>query len=133
MNNFTKCILGRHWYEAFLKRNPSIVCRVPQNLIKSRATIDEEEIKKWFTEVKKYMENNNYCKDSIVNSVISKFINRSDVGIKKYGVTLDRDDLDINEWINHAQEEHMDAILYLEKLKQQYQECKCQCKCQCKC
>lgn len=75
------------------------------------------------------MENNNYCKDSIVNSVISKFINRSDVGIKKYGVTLDRDDLDINEWINHAQEEHMDAILYLEKLKQQYQECKCKCKC----
>lgn len=77
------------------------------------------------------MENNNYCKDSIVNSVISKFINRSDVGIKKYGVTLDRDDLDINEWINHAQEEHMDAILYLEKLKQQYQECKCKCKCKC--
>ena len=77
------------------------------------------------------MENNNYCKDSIVNSVISKFINRSDVGIKKYGVTLDRDDLDINEWINHAQEEHMDAILYLEKLKQQYQECKCKCQCKC--
>lgn len=77
------------------------------------------------------MENNNYCKDSIVNSVISKFINRSDLGIKKYGVTLDRDDLDINEWINHAQEEHMDAILYLEKLKQQYQECKCKCKCKC--
>jgi hypothetical protein len=81
------------------------------------------------------MENNNYCKDSIVNSVISKFINRSDVGVKKYGVTLDREDLDINEWIKHAQEEHMDAILYLEKLKQQYQKCqsKCQCKCQSKC
>jgi hypothetical protein len=24
------------------------------------------------------------------------------------------------EWIQHAQEEHMDAILYLEKLKQEF-------------
>jgi hypothetical protein len=71
------------------------------------------------------MEKKDFCQDSIVNSVISKFIGRSDVGIKKYGVTLERDDLDIGEWINHAQEEHMDAILYLEKLKQKYQECKC--------
>jgi hypothetical protein len=71
------------------------------------------------------MEKTDFCQDSIVNSVISKFIGRSDVGIKKYGVTLDRDDLDFGEWINHAQEEHMDAILYLEKLKQKYQECKC--------
>jgi glycosyl transferase family 25 len=61
--------------------------------------------------------NNSYCADSIVNSVISAFIGRSNVGLQKYGTTLDRDDLSILDWIQHAQEEHMDAILYLEKLK----------------
>ena len=56
--------------------------------------------------------------DSIVNSVVQKFLSRSDVGIKKYGKTLDRDDLSTVDWITHAQEELMDGILYLEKLKQ---------------
>jgi GR25 family glycosyltransferase involved in LPS biosynthesis len=58
-----------------------------------------------------------YCADSIVNNVISAFIGRSNVGLQKYGTTLDRDDLSVLDWIQHAQEEHMDAILYLEKLK----------------
>lgn len=57
-------------------------------------------------------------KDSIVKSVINKFQERSNVGIQKYGTTLDRNDLTYLEWINHAQEEAMDFILYLEKLKQ---------------
>lgn len=55
--------------------------------------------------------------DSIVFSVLQSFIKRSELGISKYGTTLDRDDLSVIEWIQHAQEEHMDAILYLEKLK----------------
>jgi GR25 family glycosyltransferase involved in LPS biosynthesis len=58
-----------------------------------------------------------YCADSIVNNVITAFIGRSNVGLQKYGTTLDRDDLSVLDWIQHAQEEHMDAILYLEKLK----------------
>jgi len=58
-----------------------------------------------------------YCADSIVNSVITAFIGRSNVGLQKYGTTLDRDDLSILDWIQHAQEEHMNAILCLEKLK----------------
>jgi hypothetical protein len=33
-------------------------------------------------------------------------------------VTLDRTDLGVLDWIQHAQEELMDGILYLEKLKQ---------------
>jgi hypothetical protein len=56
-------------------------------------------------------------KDSIVASVIEKFRSRSEVGIAKYGTTLDRTDLGILDWIQHAQEELMDGILYLEKLK----------------
>jgi hypothetical protein len=56
--------------------------------------------------------------DSVVSAVIEKFKGRAEVGMKKYGVNLDRKDLSVLEWIQHAQEEHMDAILYLEKLKQ---------------
>jgi hypothetical protein len=56
-------------------------------------------------------------KDSIVESVIMQFKQRSEVGIQKYGVTLDRNDLSTLEWINHAQQEAMDFVLYLEKLK----------------
>jgi hypothetical protein len=55
--------------------------------------------------------------DSIVGSVISKFLERSRIGKEKYGTDLDRTDLSLYDWILHAQEEHMDAILYLEKIK----------------
>jgi len=57
-------------------------------------------------------------KDTIVEAVIEQFKKRSEIGIKKYGVTLDRDDLNFQDWIQHAQEEAMDFILYLEKLKE---------------
>jgi hypothetical protein len=56
--------------------------------------------------------------DSIVKSVIESFKQRSEIGILKYGKTLDRNDLTFLQWVQHAQEELMDAILYLEKLKQ---------------
>jgi hypothetical protein len=62
--------------------------------------------------------NQNKMKDTIVESVINQFRERSEVGIKKYGTTLDRTDLSTLDWINHAQQELMDGILYLEKLKQ---------------
>lgn len=61
--------------------------------------------------------------DSIVTSVIEKFKSRAALGKAKYGTDLDRKDLSILEWIQHAQEEHMDAILYLEKLKKQISCC----------
>ena len=57
-------------------------------------------------------------KDSIVESVIKQFKQRSELGKVKYGITLDRTDLTRLEWLNHAQQEAMDMILYLEKLKQ---------------
>ena len=56
--------------------------------------------------------------DSIVTTIIAKFKIRSELGKAKYGTDLDRTDLSVLDWINHAQEEHMDAILYLEKLRQ---------------
>lgn len=59
--------------------------------------------------------------DSVVYSIIQQFKERSRIGMMKYGTNLDRTDLDVLDWIQHAQEEHMDAILYLEKLKQEVQ------------
>jgi len=56
-------------------------------------------------------------KDKIVKSVIDKYKLRSEVGIKKYNKTMERDDLSLDEWLTHLQEELMDATLYIEKLK----------------
>jgi hypothetical protein len=58
--------------------------------------------------------------DTIVTSIIQKFAERAEMGKNKYGTDLDRTDLSMLDWIQHAQEEHMDAILYLEKMKQVY-------------
>lgn len=58
-------------------------------------------------------------KDPIVQSVINKYQERSNVGIKKYGTTLHENNLYLLEWLNHLQEEMMDATLYIEKLKQE--------------
>ena len=55
--------------------------------------------------------------DSIVASIIKQFEDRSAMGKKKYGTDLDRQDLSLLDWIEHAKQEHMDAILYLEKIK----------------
>ena len=57
-------------------------------------------------------------RDPIVERVVDKFLNRSDVGFKKYGITMDDDNSKLNEWLNHLQEELMDAILYIQKTKE---------------
>jgi|TARA_R110001606_G_scaffold144024_2_gene283386 hypothetical protein len=56
-------------------------------------------------------------RDPIVKSVVDKFVDRSDVGYKKYGITLDKDPSEMFAWLNHLQEELMDAVLYLQKAK----------------
>ena len=59
--------------------------------------------------------------DSVVESVIKKFKDRSDVGIKKYGTTLaGNDKLTTLQWIDEAQAEAMDFCLYLERLKKEF-------------
>lgn len=56
--------------------------------------------------------------DPIVEQVITKYRKRSQLGIKKYGTTLAENDLSHDEWLTHLQEELMDAVVYLEKIKQ---------------
>jgi len=53
-------------------------------------------------------------KDQIVQQVIQKFQQRSDVGINKYGTTLYENNHD--NYLLHLQEELQDATLYIEKL-----------------
>jgi hypothetical protein len=59
-------------------------------------------------------------RDPVVKRVVNKFVSRSDVGFAKYGVTLDKDPSEMFEWLNHLQEELMDAVLYLQKAKEVY-------------
>jgi hypothetical protein len=55
-------------------------------------------------------------KDAIVAKVIEAYKTRSEVGIAKYGTTLDANNTD--DFLQHLQEELMDATLYIEKLKE---------------
>lgn len=57
--------------------------------------------------------------DTVVAAVIAKFKQRSDFGFAKYGVTLDRSDLTTIDWLTHLQEELMDAVNYIERLKRE--------------
>jgi hypothetical protein len=59
-------------------------------------------------------------RDEIVEKVVDKFLERSQVGITKYGTTLENNNKD--NYLVHLQEELMDATLYLQKLLDQEQE-----------
>jgi len=58
--------------------------------------------------------------DKIVLEVIEKYAQRSEVGIAKYGTTLETNNHD--NYLKHLQEELMDATLYLQKLIDQNKE-----------
>lgn len=66
-------------------------------------------------------------RDKIIQQVVNKIQSRSDVGFKKYGVTLYDDDQPLDTWLNHIQEELMDAVNYIEKarmsLREEIEEC----------
>ena len=53
---------------------------------------------------------------SIEEQVCFKILKRSEVGEKKYGTTMEREDLSKLDWLKHAQEEAMDLCVYLQKL-----------------
>ena len=55
--------------------------------------------------------------DKIINRVIEKIQKRAEAGYKKYGVGLDKDEQSLDTWLNHLQEELMDAANYIEKIR----------------
>jgi len=56
-------------------------------------------------------------KDTVVFRIASLLRSRSETGIRKYGTTLDRTDLEVKQWIDHAIEECLDQALYLQRIK----------------
>jgi hypothetical protein len=55
--------------------------------------------------------------DSVVDSVIDQLIDRASVGKKKYGTTMDRNDLSLHDWCEQAIQEALDMTLYLKKIQ----------------
>lgn len=53
---------------------------------------------------------------TIEEKVVAKIRDRREKGVAKYGVTMERTDLTRLDWLNHAQQEAMDFVIYLEKL-----------------
>ena len=76
----------------------------------------EEMNEAWTTDHTGY---NHRPKDLIVEDVIRTMRARSRDGILKYGTTLHDSPDGFYKFLNHLQEELMDATLYIEKLKQQ--------------
>jgi hypothetical protein len=61
-------------------------------------------------------DNNNQVNDIHVKNVLEKYTIRSNLGLLKYGTNLERNDLTQLQWLNHLQEELMDATLYIERI-----------------
>lgn len=53
--------------------------------------------------------------DPLVERLRQRLLDRSTEGIAKYGVTLERTDLSLVDWLRHLQEELLDGALYAER------------------
>ena len=60
--------------------------------------------------------------DKNVEKVITQLRDREEEGLLKYGVNTERTDLTTLQWLQHLQEELMDASVYIEKLKNEMKE-----------
>ena len=56
-----------------------------------------------------------FMPDSIVQKIQQEMNTRAEMGFNKYKQTLDRTDLSVIDYLQHAKEEAMDLALYLEK------------------
>lgn len=55
--------------------------------------------------------------DKNVEAIREMLRSRMETGYKKYGVTTERTDIDLLGWLQHLQEELLDAAVYIERLK----------------
>ena len=58
-------------------------------------------------------------KDPLVQKVLNRMAERSESGMKKFGVSMQDAEQSLEHWITNTQEELSDTILYLEKLKEE--------------
>jgi len=56
-------------------------------------------------------------RDKNVEAIRSMLLERMERGYIKYGVTTEREDIDLPGWLQHLQEELLDAAVYVERLK----------------
>lgn len=54
--------------------------------------------------------------DPVVEAVRDDLLRRSQVGIEKYGMMLDRKDLNLRAWAEHAYQESLDFANYLKRI-----------------
>jgi hypothetical protein len=59
---------------------------------------------------------------STTEKIVTMLRDRSAVGLDKYGVSIDRNDLAFDEWCQHAIEEMLDGAQYLQRAKDVYNE-----------
>jgi len=53
----------------------------------------------------------------IIKQVIEDITSREKKGFETYGTTMDRTDLNLEDWLNHAYEESLDFAIYIKKIK----------------
>lgn len=75
----------------------------------------DEVIKEILVNEAKVVKPREVIEDTIVSSVMFQLAQRSMVGQKKYGTTLDENNQD--DFLEHLKQELLDAVLYIEKLK----------------
>jgi hypothetical protein len=56
----------------------------------------------------------------LLDQLISEFENREQRGLRKYGTSMDRTDLNFSQWLQHFKEELMDGLVYLQKIQNIY-------------
>ena len=56
------------------------------------------------------------------DEVCRKIQQRAKVGLNKYGTTMEREDLSVQEWLTHLQEELMDAAVYVQRLLEEFKD-----------
>ena len=82
---------------------------------------------KWITEHLKKMNSRKIIfRDPVVERVVDKFVDRSNVGYSKYGTTLQEERTmkmkNLQKYLNDIQEELMDAVLYIQTARDELQD-----------
>ncbi|KAL0830073.1 hypothetical protein ABMA28_003530 [Loxostege sticticalis] len=92
-NPFVNNRPGKKWYQSFLKRNPELSERTPENISKGRAAVTEEGIRKWFAELQQHLQDINATDiltnpDRIFNGDETKDVYKIIQGKEKEAVTV---------------------------------------------
>lgn len=79
--------------------------------------MNEYQAKLFLTQLIKEKEKTKFLtSDPVVNEVITKLAQRSEVGVRKYNCDLTREDLSRKDWFAHLQHELLDAVNYIQVL-----------------